>query len=260
MAIGTFIRELREEAGLSQSELAEKLHISRPTLIKMEQGDREITLSEAQRAAGLFKLTVQDLMNERRPAEPVVELPKKRARRQTTAKPEIRISVPQKRLDVFKQVLLLILSQVGAKPNVGETVLNKLLYFVDFDFYEKYEEQLVGATYIKNHFGPTSVEFKAIVDDMVANKELVPVKSQVFDHERKKYLPAIEPDLSVLDARAVQLIEEVLGRYADMSARQISELSHRDVPWLTAEDGQPLDYESVFYRTPEFSVRDYDEV
>ncbi len=47
--------------------------------------------------------------------------------------------------------LLYVLNKVGCKYNVGETVLYKLLYFIDFDFYEKYEEQLIGATYVKNH-------------------------------------------------------------------------------------------------------------
>jgi len=31
------------------------------------------------------------------------------------------------------------------------TVLYKILYFIDFDYYEKYEEQLMGALYIKNN-------------------------------------------------------------------------------------------------------------
>jgi hypothetical protein len=67
-------------------------------------------------------------------------------------KQEIRIDVPQKNLKKFKEVLLYILEKVGGKPNVGMTVLYKLLYFIDFDYYEKFEEQLIGATYIKNHF------------------------------------------------------------------------------------------------------------
>lgn len=53
-------------------------------------------------------------------------------------KQEIRVSVPQKKLDKFKEVLLYVLGKVGSKPNVGETVLCKLLYFIDFDYYEKY--------------------------------------------------------------------------------------------------------------------------
>ena len=76
--------------------------------------------------------------------------------------PQIRISDPQKNLEKFKEVFLYILNKVGSKPNIGETVIYKLLYFIDFNFYEKYEEQLIGAAYLKNRFGPTPVEFKKI--------------------------------------------------------------------------------------------------
>lgn len=44
-----------------------------------------------------------------------------------------------------------------------------------------------------------------------------------------------------------------------MSASQISEYSHRDVPWLTTDEMEPIDYETVFYRTTPYSVREYSE-
>lgn len=259
MPIGAFIRQLREEVGLSQAEFADKLGLSRPTVGKLERDEYELTVTEAQKSAELFGLSLEDLLARRRLARPVVDLPKKMfaAKVKKAEESPLRISVPQKKLDVFEGVLLYILNKVGAKPNVGETVLYKLLYFIDFNFYEKYEEQLVGATYIKNTFGPTALEFNALVNKMADEQKLVRVRNKVFDFEQKKYLPVVTPDLSTLDARAVQLIDEVLAKYSDMSARQISDLSHRDVPWLTAEEGKPIEYESVFYRTPEFSVRQY---
>jgi len=258
MSLGSFILQLREDADLSQEDVAKKLGVSRPTVAKLEKDEYSPTVDEARAAADLFGLTLQDLLTERLPNDAEVTLPK------STTKPHapaLRIHVPQKRLDVFKQVLLYILGKVGAKPNVGETVLYKLLYFIDFDFYEKYEEQLIGATYIKNHYGPTPVEFKKIVEDMVAHGELDKVKSKFFAHEQKKYLPLKSPNLAMIDdGRAIAHIDGVLAKYADMTAAQLSDLSHRDVPWMTADEGKPIDYESVFYRTPEFSVRQYDDV
>lgn len=47
---------------------------------------------------------------------------------------EIRIDIPQKNLDKFKEVLLYILNKVGANPNIGQTVIYKLLYFIDFNY------------------------------------------------------------------------------------------------------------------------------
>ncbi|MDP2363098.1 MAG: Panacea domain-containing protein, partial [Ignavibacteria bacterium] len=171
----------------------------------------------------------------------------------------IRISVPQKNLKKFKEVLLYILNKVGAKPNIGETVLYKILFYIDFDYYERYEEQLIGATYIKNHFGPTPKEFVKIVEKMENDKELMRVKDKYFSHPQTKYLPLREPDLSVVSGREIELIDEVLNKLSDMNANQISEYSHNDVPWLTTDEGKVIPYESVFYRTPPYSVRNYSE-
>jgi len=44
-----------------------------------------------------------------------------------------------------------------------------------------------------------------------------------------------------------------------MNAAEISDYSHRDVPWLTTNNGEIIDYESVFYRTKPYSVRTYFE-
>jgi uncharacterized phage-associated protein len=153
---------------------------------------------------------------------------------------------------------------VGAKPNIGETVVYKLLYFIDFDYYEKYEEQLIGATYQRNRFGPTPMEFGTLVERMIDEKEIARIEKPYFTYRQKKYLPLREPDLTKLSASELELINDVLRKLSDMSATQISEYSHKDVPWLTTDDGEIIKYEAVFYRTPEYSVRghgdDEDEV
>ena len=194
-----------------------------------------------------------------RATEPEVRLSKvtgvKESR--TAYKSGIRISVPQKNLEKFREVLLYILNEVGSRPNIGESVLYKLLYFIDFDFYEKYEEQLIGATYIKNRYGPTPVEFRKIVESMLGN-DLIKVEDKYFQYPQTKYLPLREPDLKVLSAHEVEVIDRVLERLAHLNGVQVSEYSHNDVPWLTAEEGKPIEYESVFYRTPAYSVRKYE--
>ena len=57
----------------------------------------------------------------------------------------------------------------------------------------------------------------------------------------------------------LKIIDEVLDKLSDMNAVQISEYSHNDVPWLTTDEGDIIDYESVFYRTAPYSMRSYSE-
>jgi len=250
-----FLLELRNNQGISQAFVAEKIGVSRASYIEIEKGVKELTLSQANRIAEIFNITLTELISGKQISDVKVSIKDNVDKKE---KQEIRIDVPQKNLKKFKEVLLYVLEKVGSKSNVGMTVIYKLLYFIDFDYYEKFEEQLVGATYIKNHFGPTPVEFKKIVESMESRGELETVKSKYFLHEQTKYLPRREPDISVLNAKEIKHIDEVLSRLSDKSATELSEYSHKDVPWITAEDGRPLSYESVFYRTKDTSVREYE--
>lgn len=252
----TFIHQHRKQRRLTQGDLARALGISRPTYMQIEAGERELTLAEAQKLAAIFEMPFEQFLLGKTGEAPIVTLePEKPAK--GPRKGAIRIHVPQKNLKKFREVLLYILTKVGGKPNVGETVLYKLLYFIDFDYYEKFEEQLIGATYIKNHYGPTPVEFKKIVELMERQGELESVKSKYFQREQKKYLPHRAPDLSLLTAREKEHIDEVLARLSDKNAKELSQHSHGDMPWLSGTLGQPLSYESVFYRDEKYSVRNY---
>ena len=137
-------------------------------------------------------------------------------------------------------------------------MLYKILYFCDFDYYEKFEEQFIGATYIKSSTGPTPVEFSKIVERMEHKGEIACVETKDFPHEQRKYLPMRSADLAWLSARDVTHIDDTLNRLAQYQWIDLSSRSRRDVPWMTADDRKPLDYEAVFYRTPEFSCRSYD--
>jgi len=253
--LGTRIKELRKKSGISQERLAEKLGISRPAISQIENGERKICAEELQKLAEIFNMSIDSFLNLEK--EPVVIVQDVKASYNT--KSQIRINVPQKNLEKFKEIVLYILNKVGSKPNIGETVIYKLLYFIDFDYYEKYEEQLIGATYIKNRYGPTPLEFKKIVEKMIKEKELEKVESRYFEYPQTKYLPLRKPNLSKLKATEIELVDEVLNKLSDMNANQISEYSHNDVPWLTTEENKAIEYESVFYRTPPYSVREYRE-
>lgn len=253
--LSKFIQQLRKKQGLTQEFLASHLGVSRPTYIQIEQGERDLTITEARKLADIFGVDFNNFLSGKDSAIIVnIEKEKNQEKHQ-----EMRINIPQKNLKKFKEVFLYVLSKIGSKPNVGESVINKLFYFIDFDYYEKYEEQLIGATYIKNHFGPTPCELKKVVEEMKTKEEVEEVKSKHFEFHQKKYFPLRKPDLSILTAREVEHIDDVLNRLSDKNAREICDYSHGDVPYKVHKDGEKIDYESVFYRDEKYSVRSYDD-
>jgi transcriptional regulator with XRE-family HTH domain len=251
--LGKRIAELRKRAGISQQKLSEMMGVSRATITQIESGKRKVTTDELAKLSEIYSMSADSLLSLKE--EPEVVFIRRQGEKKTES--PIRINVPQRNLEKFKEVLLYILNKVGSKPNIGETVLYKLLYFTDFDFYEKYEEQLIGATYIKNHYGPTPVEFEKIIAETM-NKEIMKVESSYFNYPQRKYLPLRKADLSKLRANEIEIIDKVLDKLSDMNATQISNYSHDDVPWLTTGDNEVIEYESVFYRTPIYSVREYE--
>jgi transcriptional regulator with XRE-family HTH domain len=250
------IKVLREKSGYSQASFAEYLGITRQTLIKYEKSPKSIPIAVLKKLSERFDIGINDIAADRLPAEPKYKIIP--SQKPPIVSSGIRIDIPEENIRKFKEVLLYVLEKVGAKPNVGQTVIYKLLYFIDFDFYELYEKQLIGAKYIKNRYGPTPVDFAKIVRQMQKDNELEEVKSSHFSHEQTKYIPVRRADISILSALEIKHIDAVLEKYSGKSAVELSEYSHKDVPWAATKDRNIIPYESVFYRTPETSVRVYE--
>jgi len=252
----TFLKKIRQECDVSQEFLAEKISVSRPTYAQIESGARDMSVKEAQKLARFFDLSLENFLAGKKTPESKVELEK--PKKSKIQKLESRVSVPQEKVEKFKEVLLYILERIGARPNIGEAVVCKLMYFIDFDYYEKFEEQLIGAKYIKNHFGPTPVAFPEIIAQMEQNGDLTRVTKKYFQHDQKKYLPLRSANLSNFSAQEKELIDWEIERFKNFNTTKMRDYSHMDVPWIGADDLQQIDYEAVFSRTDEFSVRQYD--
>lgn len=251
------LKALRNEGGFSQGELAERLGVSRQTLIKYEKSDTILPSDVIKNLSDIFEISPVNFIDGILPEKSEYNIIK--SQENTAKNNSLRIDIPQRNINKFKEVLLYILGKVGSNPNVGQTVIYKLLYFIDFNFYELYEEQLIGAAYIKNIHGPTPVDFVKIVRDMQNKGDLEEIKSKYCNNDQTRYIAFRDADLSHFTAIEIKYIDMVLDEYANKSANALSELSHRDIPWITTAEREIIPYEAVFYRTPETSVRAYRE-
>jgi uncharacterized phage-associated protein len=161
------------------------------------------------------------------------------------------------KLAKFEQVLHYIINKCGNLQNVGKTVIWKILYFSDFDFYELYEKHLTGEEYYKLPMGPAPKNFDKAISELKDKRKIKETKIKCGDYLQIKYTSLKEPELSLLDAIEIKEIDKVIRKLSSMNAAQISEYSHKDMPWKSAKDKEQLDYEMVFYRDDLMSVREY---
>ncbi len=248
------LAQLREISGLSQQQVADKLKIARATYANLESGKKLPDLEQIRLLATLFELSTSELIDDKSYSDNSDDIVKIKLRQSNdNIKPR---AVVKEKVETLREVLLYVLDKVGAKPNIGETVLYKLLYFIDFDYYEKTGKSVTGLTYIKNHYGPTPTNtFSAVVKAMEEADELEVLSTKYFNHTQKKYLPVVKPHLDNVSAEELQHIDEVLARLSDKTATELSSLSHRDMPWLATKDRMLINYQLAMYRTTETSVK-----
>jgi transcriptional regulator with XRE-family HTH domain len=255
--IGKRITELRKMKGLSQEDLAKCVKISRPSLAQIELGNRGVNVFELQQLALVLSFSLDDFMSEKFSVRQDIE----GKAEERPEKTDERISVPTLQVSKFKNVLLYILEKCAGKPNVGETVLYKLLYFSDFNYYELYEEHLTGAKYRKLPYGPVPQKLDTIIGQMMEKGMIQRIKTAYYDKMQTRYIPLVKADLTKLKASEKEVIDKVIEQMSDWSASAISSYSHKDMPWLATKEGGEINYELAFYRDAPFSVRNYgDEI
>jgi transcriptional regulator with XRE-family HTH domain len=254
--IGKRIMELRKAKGLSQDDLAKNIGISRSSLVQIELGNRYVDVLELYKLSLLLEFSLDEFLSKDFDQSKKEELVNEKKVKEKT---EERIAVPEMSVSKFKNILLYILEKCAGKPNVGETVLYKLLYFSDFNYYEMYEEHLSGARYRKLPYGPVPKRFEAIVASMIEKDEIKKIKTEYYDKIQTRYIPLIKPDLTKLKASETEVMDRVIEQMSDWSAATISQYSHNDMPWKASKEGEEISYELAFYRRPPYAVRTYNE-
>ena len=257
--IGQRINELRKMKGLSQEDLAKVVKISRPSLAQIELGNRTVDILEFQRLSIALGFSLDDFVSTNFSPNSYRDQDLEAKAETKSKKAEERISVPVLQISKFKNVLLYILERCAGKPNVGETVLYKLLYFCDFNYYELYEEHLTGAKYRKLPYGPVPQKLDSIVLQMIDKAELQRVKTAYHNYPQTRYLPLVKADLTELKASEKDVIDRVIEQMSDWSAAMVSNYSHGDKPWKATGNNEDINYELAFYRRPPYSVRIYEE-
>ena len=159
----------------------------------------------------------------------------------------------------FKTMIHYIISICGFQDNFGRVLLNKILYFSDFDNYEIYEKSISNEKYIRKVNGPVSSHFIEAISDLIKEGKIEETPEIVINFKKYRYTSLTEPNTELLSKKELQVIDDVINRISHFRSEEVSNYSHGDLPWKIAKDGGELNYEAVFYRDPEYSVREYDD-
>jgi uncharacterized phage-associated protein len=154
----------------------------------------------------------------------------------------------------YKNVIL-YLSKNTRQGNVwGKKKMYKLLYFVDFDFFEKYERPITGEIYHKLQMGPAPSYFDVMAEEL-KNNGLLSVgrgKSGPGYNDAYVYKALKDPDLSVFSQEELKMLKRIVTKYGDLTGTQLETITHKEAPYLAVDEGEEMPLELAHYRGTKF--------
>lgn len=154
----------------------------------------------------------------------------------------------------YQNAILYLCRNLGGEVR-GKKKLAKLLYFVDFDMYEKDAVSVTGDIYKKLPMGPFPVSLEDVTSSMVKNGklEINQIEEREFYLPTEVYVCHTDPDLSVFNAEEIKMLDMVITKYGQLTGKQLEDLSHKEAPYVGTELKQEIPYELAFYRSTDFA-------
>lgn len=213
------IKKLRNEKGFSQLELAKKLGISRPSYIAIEQGKRELTLSELDKLASALGVSREGIEGG--------EIPN---------------------YEKYKQMILLLLRM---NKQITKTKLAKLLYLADFAWYYSNLQSMSGMQYRKIQYGPVAEPYFRIIDEMFDGGEILIEQTKEGAMLISQTRGGAKANLSNITAEEKKLLEKIDKKWKGKKTSDIVAFTHKQMPYMFAEENDIVSYDIFTQENPD---------
>ena len=126
---------------------------------------------------------------------------------------------------------------------LGDTKLNKLLYYLDFINYRDKKKSVTGDFYTHNHYGPTPANIGSILSEMRGNGEIEATEEAFRDSHATSFTIKKNPEEGVFTGREKELLKSICGEFLDWSTDKIVEQTHLEAPWFYSKPFERVDYD-----------------
>jgi hypothetical protein len=152
----------------------------------------------------------------------------------------------QQREDKMRELVLYVSLRCQQDRWFGKVKLNKLLFFADFFAYGKLGTPITGFEYQALDQGPAPRRMVPLLTELEQENALVFQVVPVFNYEQRRPIALRNPNLSQFSGEEIALVDEVVAQYWDLTATQISNLSHELDGWKLVDIGETIPYHTVF--------------
>ncbi|PIY93145.1 MAG: hypothetical protein COY69_03185 [Candidatus Magasanikbacteria bacterium CG_4_10_14_0_8_um_filter_32_14] len=148
----------------------------------------------------------------------------------------------------YQEVILYLAEKLGGEIK-GKKKLAKLLYFVDFDFFEKFQKSITDDIYKALPMGPFPITMEKVITDMVNEKKIIiKLEKARPDYNPTEIYKAKEKFKEVFSKDEQEILDRVVLKYGHLTGKQLEDLTHAEAPYIGTAPNQEIAYELAFYR------------
>ncbi len=147
--------------------------------------------------------------------------------------------------------LIVYLGKQPGVTNLGLTKLWKLIYFVDSQSLREFGESVTGSEFIKYEHGPVPSHGDKHLRRMTRSGEVTTTARDIGGKTLNEVKTTRDPDLTVFSKVELEIIDRVCSRYGRKTAKELSDLSHREPSWNYAALREKLSPELMLYGAEE---------
>jgi len=148
----------------------------------------------------------------------------------------------------YKNVVLFFAKKVQ-NGTLGKLKMMKLLYFLDFDFFEKYGKSVTGDLYLRFENGPIPQMAEKILKEM-NGKDIKITKRKIADgYNDQQHIESLKDfDMNLFTKEELMMMEEVADKWEKFSGSEMKMATHGEAPWIATKPNDIIDYNLAYYR------------
>ncbi|MCD4705943.1 SocA family protein [bacterium] len=132
---------------------------------------------------------------------------------------------------------------------LGKLKMMKLLYFLDFDFFEKYGKSVTGDKYLRWENGPVPQTAEKMMKQMSGNNIKISRRKVGIGYNDQQHIEALKNfDLKLFSKEELIMMDEIADKWEKFSGVEMKNASHGEAPWIATEPNEIIDYNLTYYR------------
>lgn len=158
----------------------------------------------------------------------------------------------------YRNIIIFFANKIK-NGTLGKLKMMKLLYFLDFDFFEKYDKSVTGDLYLRWEKGPVPQKAEKIIQQMDGIEIKISKRKVGSGYNDQQHIEPLRVfDINLFSKEELMMMEEIADKWERFSGAEMKSASHGEAPWIATKPNEIIDYNLAYYRN-KYGEMDKDE-